>query len=103
MGDHCVSWFGSKDTKNIRYKVYNKFVQMLESAEVRKSLGSRMEEFIVGDSKFTERLIKHKDHVLSHLELTFYGPKLLPYEEYHNRIGEAMELPYFLDVTEFHQ
>lgn len=46
----------------------------------------------MGHSKFTERLIKHKDHGLSRLELTFYGPKLLPYEEYHNRIGEAMEL-----------
>ncbi|CAO3570249.1 unnamed protein product [Mortierella alpina] len=34
VGDHCVSWMGHVDeTKGIRYKVYNKFVQMLESAE----------------------------------------------------------------------
>jgi hypothetical protein len=82
----------SKGTQNIWYKIYNKFVQMLESAEVGKSLGSRMEDFVVGNNNFTERLMKHKEHRLSHLELTFYGPRLLPYEEYHDRIGEAIEL-----------
>jgi hypothetical protein len=93
VGDHCISWMGhTKNTKNIRYKVYNKFVQMMESAEVRKPLGSRMEDFVVGDGSFSKRLIKHKDHGFSRLELTFYGPKLLTYEEYHNRIVETMEL-----------
>ncbi|KAH7043376.1 hypothetical protein BKA57DRAFT_469687, partial [Linnemannia elongata] len=34
VGDHCISWMSSSDdTKNISYKVYNKFVQILESAE----------------------------------------------------------------------
>jgi len=61
VGDHCISWMGSSDdTKNIRYKVYNKFVQILESAEVRKSLGSRMEGLVADDDeRFMARLLRH--------------------------------------------
>jgi hypothetical protein len=41
VGDHCISWMGNTDkTANIQYRVYNKFVQMVESAEAHKSLGS---------------------------------------------------------------
>ena len=48
VGNHCLSWFWevNKEQK-IRCKVYNKFVQMLESAEVRNSLGSRMENLVM--------------------------------------------------------
>ena len=41
VGNHCISWDGNtEETENIRYKVYNKLVQILESADVCKNLGS---------------------------------------------------------------
>ncbi|OAQ27923.1 hypothetical protein K457DRAFT_20927 [Linnemannia elongata AG-77] len=94
MGDHCISWMGSSDdTKNIRYKVYNKFVQILESAEVRKSLGSRMEGLVADDDKrFMARLLRHKDHGMFRLELTFYGSTLLSLKEYKAHLEDARDL-----------
>ena len=93
VGDNCVSWWGSTDaTKDIRYKWYNKFVQLLESAEVRKSLGSRMEDLVAKEGAFAKRLERHKDHGYSRIELTFYGPKLLSLEEYHDHMEETKKL-----------
>ncbi|KAH7028527.1 hypothetical protein BKA57DRAFT_479388 [Linnemannia elongata] len=94
VGDHCISWMGSSyDTKNIRYKVYNKFVQILESAEVRKSLGSRMEGLVADDDeRFMARLLRHKDHGMSRLELTFYGSTLLSLDEYLAHLDHARAL-----------
>ncbi|OAQ26280.1 hypothetical protein K457DRAFT_22227 [Linnemannia elongata AG-77] len=94
VGDHCTSRMGSSDdTKNIRYKVYNKFVQILESAEVRKSLGSRMEGLVADDDKrFMARLLRHKDHGMSRLELTFYGSTLLSLDEYLAHLDHARAL-----------
>ena len=93
VGDHCVSWMGNKeDTKNIRYKIYNKFVQMLESAEVRKSLGSRMDDIVAKDGSISKRLLRHKNHGFSRLELTFYGTDLLDISTYRERVDEAVKL-----------
>jgi hypothetical protein len=92
VGDHCVSWMGTGEAKNIRYKVYNKFVQMLESAEVRKSLGSRMEDIVATDGRFSKRLLRHKNHGFSRLELTFHGAELLDLSAYQKRVEDAVEL-----------
>ncbi|MFI5422865.1 MAG: hypothetical protein ACHQWH_02855, partial [Nitrososphaerales archaeon] len=63
VGDHCVSWMGNtENTENIRHKVYNKFIQMLECAEVRKSLGSRMENLVQKEGKFARRLERYKNY-----------------------------------------
>lgn len=93
VGDNCVSWIGNKeDTKNIRFKVYNKFVQQLESAEVRKSLGSRMENLVEKEGKFAQHLERYKDCGYSRMELTFYGSKLLSTSEYRNKMKETREM-----------
>ena len=69
VGHHCISWRGNTDeTENIRFKVYNKLVQILESAEVRKPLGSRMEDLVEKDGIFARRIARYKNmviHVLS--------------------------------------
>ena len=92
VGDHCVSWRGTKKgTKNIRYKVYNKFVQALESADVRKSLGSRMEDLVEKEGTFARRLERHKEFGYSRIELTFYGSALLPLLHYSDRMDETRE------------
>ncbi|CAO3572432.1 unnamed protein product [Mortierella alpina] len=93
VGDHCVSWMGHVDeTKGIRYKLYNKFVQMLESAEVRKSLGSRMENLVAKEGTFSRRMERHKEHGYSRIELTFYGSQLLDLSTYRKRMDDAREL-----------
>ncbi|KAH7045773.1 hypothetical protein BKA57DRAFT_467654, partial [Linnemannia elongata] len=94
VGDHCVTWFAPPDNaQKIRYKVYNKLVQMLESADVRKSLGSRMEDIVANpDEKFTRTLLRHRDHGLSRLELAFYGSRLHPLAVYQNRMDDARRL-----------
>ncbi|KAG0195781.1 hypothetical protein BGX28_000637 [Mortierella sp. GBA30] len=85
VGDHCVSWRGTtEETKNIRYKVYNKFIQVLESADARKSLGSRMEALVANEGTFARRLERHKNHGYSRVELTFYGLMLLSLGEYND-------------------
>jgi hypothetical protein len=84
VGNHCLSWFTktSKDQK-VRCKVYNKFVQMMESAEVRMSLGSRMENLVMDvDEDLHKRLYKAKKSGLTRLELTFYGQQLHTFSYY---------------------
>jgi hypothetical protein len=99
VGDYCISWRGSKKRKNIRYKVYNKFVQLLESAEVRKSLGSRMEELVERGGKFSKRLKRYRKYGYTRIELTFYGSKLLSLEDYKNRMEETKNM--LADCTTF--
>ena len=92
VGNHCISWKGTKKgTKNIRYKVYNKFVQILESAEVRKSLGSRMEDLVEKEGKFARQLKRKKMDGYTRIELTFYGASLRSLWEYQERMMEARE------------
>jgi hypothetical protein len=83
VGHHCISWKGNtEETENIRFKVYNKLVQILESAEVRKPLGSRMEDLVQKEGVFAERIARHKENGYTRVELTFYGQDLLSLEEY---------------------
>jgi hypothetical protein len=100
VGDHCISWLGEIDeTNHIRYKVYNKFVQMLESAAVRESLGSRIDTLVVKEGRFAKKLQACKDYGYTRLELTFYGPKLLSLEEYKSHMNATKDL--LSDCTTF--
>jgi hypothetical protein len=93
VGMHCISWWGKKqDTKNIRHKVYNKFIQALESADVRKSLGSRMENLVENEGTFAHRLERHKNHGYTRIELTFYNPELQSLSQYFEHMEKTREL-----------
>jgi hypothetical protein len=93
VGHHCISWRGRKgDTKNIRYKVYNKFVQILESAEVRKSLGSRLEDLVEKETAFGRRVKKYKKHGYSRIELTFEGSSLRSLQSYQDEMDKTKNL-----------
>ncbi|KAI1288280.1 hypothetical protein EDD11_010018 [Mortierella claussenii] len=93
VGDHCLSWFKSTQSgQRIRCKVYNKLVQMLESAEVRKQIGSRMEDLVrEADNPFSKRFRKAKHRGLSRLEVTFYGNRLRSFTNY-QRIMENIKI-----------
>jgi hypothetical protein len=94
VGNHCLSWYMTTDKEQrIRCKVYNKFVQHLESAEVRKTLGSRMEDLVANSDKaFTKRLLDARDKGITRLELTFYGAKARKYKYYERVMGTIKDL-----------
>jgi hypothetical protein len=90
VGHHCISWISlEEDRKNIRYKVYNKFVQILESAEVRKSLGSRLEDLVEKDTAFGRRVEKYQHHGYSRIELTFEGSSLRSLRSYEDEMNRT--------------
>ncbi|KAF9304471.1 hypothetical protein BGZ91_008918, partial [Linnemannia elongata] len=89
VGHHYISWRNTEeDAKNIRYKVYNKFVQVMESAEVRNSLGSRMEDLVEKGTTFSQRVKRYRKYGYTRVELTFYGPALRPLWEYQDEMDE---------------
>ena len=65
---------------------------MLESAEVRKSLGSRMEKLVEKEGRFSRRLERYKDCGYTRLELTFYGPNLLSLKDYQGHMKNTQDL-----------
>jgi hypothetical protein len=96
VGNHCISWISeTEEGQKVRCKVYNKLVQMLESAENTSSLGSRMESIVMPiDKKLHRRLRKAKYHGMSRFEVSFYGTKLHDfsyYEEYLEQVKEDLQ------------
>lgn len=90
VGHHCISWKDpTEGAENIRYKVYNKFAQVMESAEVRKSLGSRMEDLVEKETTFARRVKRYKKHGYTRVELTFYGPHLSPLWKYQDEMDKT--------------
>ncbi|KAG0365400.1 hypothetical protein BGX24_004163 [Mortierella sp. AD032] len=64
-------------------KIYNKFVQMMESTDTMSSLGSRMESLVMSiDEKFHKRLRRARKTGLTRLEVTFYGSEIHDYNYY---------------------
>jgi hypothetical protein len=86
VGDNCISWYSSVTVKNtviqLRAKVYNKFVQMVESSEIRSKLGSKLSYLVANtDLDLAEKIQRYKKEGMTRLELTFYCSKL--YKEKH--------------------
>ncbi|KAG0036004.1 hypothetical protein BGZ83_003967, partial [Gryganskiella cystojenkinii] len=84
VGEHCLSWIMDLQSgTKLRCKVYNKLVQMLESAEVRSSFGSRMEDLVANASEsMTDKLLQAKNRGYTRLEVTFYNSKVKSYGHY---------------------
>jgi hypothetical protein len=67
-------WFIDEDIE-IRVKIYNKFIQMIESPAVRSSFGSHICKWINNKNKMINEAIDKSLNVgYSRLELTFYTP-----------------------------
>ena len=94
VGNHCLSWIAAtKEDQEVRCKVYNKFVQMMESAETTSSLGSRMESLVIDvDGKFHKRLRRARKMGLSRLEVKFYGGDLQTYVYYEDYLEHVKEM-----------
>ncbi|PHZ07177.1 uncharacterized protein RHIMIDRAFT_242956, partial [Rhizopus microsporus ATCC 52813] len=81
VGDNCISWYGSTTIKsttiNIRAKLYNKFVQMVESSEIRSKLGSKLSYLVANtDLDLAKKLQQYKKAGMTRLEITLYGSKV---------------------------
>lgn len=95
VGNHCLSWMATtNDERKVRCKVYNKFVQMMESAETTSSLGSRLESLVIAvDGKLHKRLRRARNTGLSRLEVKFYGDLQdhAYYEDYLELVKEMIQ------------
>jgi len=89
VGDDCISWMVGDGRKN---KVYNKFIQMLQSCDVRKAMGSIIADLVYNtDPKFTRKLLKYQEKGISRVESTFYSNILEPIEYYTNKMDNLLE------------
>ena len=70
---NCLSIIHSTEQCRIRYKIYNKFVQMCESPSVRNAVGNHFAHWIHCPERILrENISKTTDTGLLRIELTFY-------------------------------
>lgn len=79
-GDNCISYLGKASELNnakTRTKIYNKFVQAMESSQVLQRLGSRLSHLVASpDASSMEKLKRFLNTGYSRIELTIYGSTL---------------------------
>lgn len=86
VGRNCLSWWAvDADGDRVRIKVYNTFAHILESAGVRVLLGSNVHSLLNGSVK-ADTLLRHKDHGVSRIELTFYSDTFKPISVYRTMV-----------------
>lgn len=86
VGDDCISWMVRDKRRN---KVYNKFIQMLQSCDVRKAMGSIIADLIYNsDPKFTAKLLRYQKKGMSRIESTFYSSTLRSIEYYTDNMDD---------------
>lgn len=89
VGDDCISWMVKNRRRN---KVYNKYIQMLQSCDVRKAVGSIIADLIHNpDDKFTDKLLRYREIGMSRVETTFYSSELRSVEYYTNKMDELLD------------
>jgi hypothetical protein len=72
VGNSCVSFVRKSEDGTMRYKIYNKFIQSMESAGVRKSIGNHILHWTNNPEIYLkEAIYKSLDTGLLRLEITF--------------------------------
>lgn len=96
VGDHCISWLCQTTGVNVvdlRVKIYNKFVQMIESTDARSSVGSQLSNFVTNKSqRFTEKLLRYRDSGMTRFEITLYTKDIFSTEDYVILINDLIEM-----------
>lgn len=97
VGDNCISWYGSTLIKNtevsLRAKLYNKFVQMLESSDIRSKLGSKLSYLVANtDLNLAEKIQRYKKVGMTRLEITLYCSKVYKEKYYQGLIDAYLSL-----------
>lgn len=97
VGDDCISWM---DDKGQRCKVYNKYIQMLQSCDVRKPMGSLIADLVHNrDTNFTDKLLEYRETGMTRVEMTIYSSKIRSVEWYRDQIDGLFD---FLDECPVH-
>jgi hypothetical protein len=104
VGDNCISWRTTTAMKGvdvpIRVKLYNKFVQMLESCEVRSQFGSQLSYLVANtDASLQEKLLQYKRHGMTRLEITLYCSKMYKERRYRTMIENFLD--FFMDCPTY--
>lgn len=88
VGDNCISWYSTTTIKDnivpVRVKMCNKFIQMLESAEVCSLIGSQLSYLVANtDESLSEKSQRYLHRGMCRLKITLYGSKV--YKEHRYR------------------
>ena len=93
VGDNCISFYNKDHI--VKIKVYNKFVQMLESCDVMTVLGSRLHNLFVDPvSSFKDTLLRTRNVGLTRIEVKFYGSDIydeLDYITWFDQVKEMLQ------------
>jgi nitrogen regulatory protein PII len=100
VGDNCISFFN--DDRTLKVKVYNKYVQMLESSDVMTTLGSRLHNlFVDPKDSIRETLERTRETGITRIEVKFYGgdSEVDYYIEKFNEVKEFLQGCKFYEVS----
>lgn len=93
-GDNCISYLGKcpqLNNANTRTKIYNKFIQALESSQVLQLLGSRLSHLVASpDTSSMEKLKRFLGTGYTRIELTIYGTTLFASTSYEHAMDELL-------------
>lgn len=93
VGKNCLSFMHPLDSCVTRCKVYNKFVQSLETRNVTARIGTHLDDWINNKEEPLRESIKGSlEHGFTRLEITFYSGKLFKTEFYENELEHLSEL-----------
>ena len=77
VGDNCISFYDPDYTMKI--KVYNKFVQMLESCDVMIVLGSRLHNLFVDPTDYIMFILEEIKYTgVTRIEVKIYNSEVHP-------------------------
>jgi len=75
VGDNCISFYN--EDQSLKIKVYNKFVQMLESCEVLTVLGSRIHNIFVDPLLSLQAAMQRTSKTgVTRIEIKIYGEEI---------------------------
>lgn len=98
VGDNCISWKKNDNASTdipLRIKVYNKFVQMLESRELRSLMGSQLHHLVANPNKdFQDHIANYRRRGMTRIEITFYTADFKEEDYYTNVMSKVLK---FLD------
>lgn len=94
-GDNCISYLGKSaqlNNANTRTKIYNKFIQALESSQVLQRLGSRLSHLVAdSDTSYMAKLKRFLDAGFTRIELSVYGSTLFAPISYEDAMNDLLQ------------
>lgn len=95
VGDNCISFYQYSsilENSLTRIKIYNKFIQTIESCEVRKSIGSRLSHLVAdSDTSFIDKVKRFREFGYSRIEITVYGSTLFTQDMYRQTMDKLIK------------